>query len=126
MSGSLDGASVFPLQRSFFWGEVAASQFHRGLPVWATVLQCHGVLAVGPDISPLVEQPPDRGRRRGQSRSGARDRRRLVLLFSVVHRRGLPSRSARPVQPPAPRRRAWSRLPLLSRLAPHISPPDPS
>ena len=95
---------------------VVVVQFHSGLAAWAPGLQRRGVLAIGPDLPSLVEQAPDRGRHRGRPRSGARGRGHLVLLFPVVHGRGLPSRSARPVQPQAPRRRAWSRLPVLSRL----------
>ena len=113
---SIDRISIVPSFGSFGGARMSASQFHRGLAAWATVLRCRGVLAIGPNFSPLVEQAPDRGRHRGRPRSGPRDCGRLVLLFSVVHGRGLPSRSARPVQPQAPRRRAWSRLPVLSRL----------
>ena len=105
-----------PRDRLFRGREDVASQFHGGLAAWATDLQRRGVLAIGPDLPSLVEQAPDRGRRRRQPRSGARDRGHLVLLFPVVHRRRLPSGSARPLQPPAPRRRARSRLPLLPRL----------
>ncbi len=71
---------------------------------------------MSPDLSPVVEQAPAHGRPCGHARSGACDRGRLVLLFPLVHGCGLPSRSARPVQPPASRRRAWARLPVLSRL----------
>ena len=93
-----------------------SSQFHRVLAARAITLLRSGALAIGPDFPSVVEQAPDRRRRRRQPRSGARDRGHLVLLFPVVHGRGLPSGSARPLQPPAPRRRAWSRLPILPRL----------
>src|SRR5688572_5872531 len=78
-----------------------APQFNRGVPAWATVLQRLGVVAIGPDLPALVEQAPAHGRHRERSLSDARDRRRLVLLFPQVHRRGLPTRAAGSVQPQA-------------------------
>ena len=113
--------------RRIHWGRAdAASWFQSELAAGATVVQHPGALAVGSDFPCLVEQAPDRDGHRGQSRPDARDRGCLVILFPVVHRRGLPSRSAGPVQPQAPRRRAWSRLPILSRLGRGFSRREPS
>src|SRR5262245_16782525 len=100
-----DGIPAVPRANSFRWGRVdVASRFRRAFTAWAAVLPRPGVLAIGPYFSPLVEQTPDRRRSRRHPWSGPRGRRRLVLLLAVVHGRGLPPRSARAIQPQAPRR----------------------
>src|SRR5688500_11735935 len=112
----------FRFFRRILWGRAdAASRILGGLAGGAPVLQHAGAIAVGANFSPLVEQTPHRCGDRRRSRPDARDRRRLVLLLSLVHRRGLPSGSTGRVQPQTPRRRAWPRLPLLSSLRRDIS-----
>ena len=85
------------------WGRAdVASQFLRGHAARAGVRR-PGVVAIGPDAAPLVEPAPYRGRFREQPRLYPSARGQLVRRFPVA-------------QPQARPRRAWSQLPIRSRL----------
>ena len=97
-------------------GAAQSSPGPIGRASWSSPRSAGAGRHLWPDPSPVGQPAPPPARGRGARAARRRGRGRLVLLLAAVHGRGLPSGSARPVQPQAPRRRARSRLPLLSRL----------
>ena len=82
----------------------SSSQCHSGLAAWTLGLQRRGVLAVGPIFPPWSTSSRSWSPSWAASLRSSRSRA-SGITFPRGSRRGLPARSARPLQPQASRRR---------------------